>query len=87
VPYDFTRKRLSILVSKGGANRIVTKGALYQVLDVCSTAEASGGTTVDLATVRGQLQQRFEALSGEGFRTLGVAYRDIGAISGISKDK
>ena len=36
--------------------------------------------------VREQLQQRFEALSGEGFRTLGVAYRDMGAASRITKD-
>ena len=86
VPYDFIRKRLSILVSKGDEHRVVTKGALHDVLAACSTAEVSGGTTVDIALVREQLQQRFEGLSGEGFRTLGVAYRDIGAASRITKD-
>jgi Mg2+-importing ATPase len=86
VPYDFIRKRLSILVSKGDEHRVVTKGALHDVLAACSTAEVSGGTTVDIAQVREQLQQRFEGLSGEGFRTLGVAYRNIGSASRITKD-
>ncbi len=86
VPYDFIRKRLSILVSRGAEHRVVTKGALHDVLAACSTAEVSGGTTVDIASVGEQLQQRFEALSGEGFRTLGVAYRDIGSASRITKD-
>ena len=39
VPYDFLRKRLSILVSKGDAHFMVTKGTLTNVLDVCSRAE------------------------------------------------
>ena len=40
VPYDFVRKRLSILVSTGNAHLMVTKGALRNVLEVCSSAEA-----------------------------------------------
>ena len=43
VPYDFIRKRLSILVSKGDEHRVVTKGALHDVLAACSTAEVLRG--------------------------------------------
>jgi magnesium-transporting ATPase (P-type) len=43
VPYDFIRKRLSILVSNGGAHLMVTKGALLNVLSVCKSAETSEG--------------------------------------------
>ena len=39
VPYDFIRKRLSILVSKDNANLLITKGALSNVLAVCSSAK------------------------------------------------
>ncbi|HEX7481944.1 MAG TPA: HAD-IC family P-type ATPase, partial [Candidatus Bathyarchaeia archaeon] len=35
VPYDFIRKRLSVLVSKENKNLVVTKGAMQNVLDVC----------------------------------------------------
>ena len=44
VPYDFVRKRLSILVARDDARLLVTKGALEQVLDVCSWAETADGT-------------------------------------------
>jgi Mg2+-importing ATPase len=86
VPYDFVRKLLSILVARGDTHLMVTKGALQNVLEVCSSAETSGGTIVDIATVREQAQQRFEELSSKGFRTLGVAYRDVGADMLVSKD-
>ncbi len=52
VPYDFIRKRLSILISKGDTDLMVTKGALSNVLDVCSSAEIAEGRIVDIATVR-----------------------------------
>lgn len=86
VPYDFLRKRLSILVSKDGTHLIVTKGALQNVLAVCSSAETSGGRTVDIATVQQQIHRCFEELSNKGYRTLGVAFRDVSSDSFISKD-
>ena len=86
IPYDFLRKRLSILVSQGSTHLMVTKGALKNVLDVCSSAE-SGGATVDISTVQDRIQQRFEEFSSKGFRTLGVAYKNINTDSHITKDE
>jgi Mg2+-importing ATPase len=85
VPYDFVRKRLSILVSKDNAYIMTTKGAVPNVLDVCSQAETPNGA-VQIADVRGQIQRRFEDLSGQGFRLLGVAYKNISA-DRIGKDQ
>jgi Mg2+-importing ATPase len=86
VPYDFIRKRLSILVSKDGAYQIITKGALLNVLEVCSSAEIAHGTPVDITTVQDQIRQRFEELSQKGFRILGMAYRDLGSVNLITKE-
>jgi Mg2+-importing ATPase len=86
IPYDFLRKRLSILVSQGSTHLMVTKGALKNVLDVCSSAE-SGGAIVDISTVQDRIQQRFEEFSSKGFRTLGVAYKNINTDSHITKDE
>ena len=47
IPYDFVRKRLSILVSKSGTNLMITKGALPNILEICSIAEAEPGKTVE----------------------------------------
>ena len=86
IPYDFLRKRLSILVSQGAAHLMVTKGSMQNVLDVCSTAEAKDGTIVDIAAERDRIQKHFEEFSGKGFRTLGIAYRNMGAESRIGKE-
>src|SRR5512147_3085391 len=73
IPYDFLRKRLSILVSQADQYLLVTKGALPNVLAVCSAAETEGGSSVAIATVRNRIQQHLEDFSHQGFRTLGVA--------------
>ena len=86
VPYDFVRKRLSILVSKDNKNLMVTKGALKDVLAVCTQVETSEGTSVQIAGVEQQIQQRFEELSSKGFRVLGISYKDIGSEKLITKD-
>lgn len=86
VPYDFIRKRLSILVLKDDRKLIVMKGALQNVLSVCSSAEKSSGTIVDLTDVQECIQKLFEDFGTKGFRMLGIAYRDISPDSHITKD-
>ena len=56
VPYDFNRKRLSVLVSKGNTRLMVTKGPLTNVMAVCSSAKTPEGTIVDMAGVREQIK-------------------------------
>jgi Mg2+-importing ATPase len=86
VPYDFIRKRLSILVAKDNTHIVITKGALTNVLAVCSSAEAPGGGTANLSQMAGQIQQQFEEVSRQGFRVLGVAMRDVGAQATMTRD-
>ena len=85
IPYDFLRKRLSILVAHDNSNLMVTKGALKNVLEVCSKAENGAGTIVDIGALQGQIQNQLEQFSGKGYRTLGVARKDMGAASLIGK--
>ncbi|MGB8703030.1 MAG: magnesium-translocating P-type ATPase, partial [Thermosynechococcaceae cyanobacterium] len=75
VPYDFNRKRLSILFATENTHLIITKGALKNILEVCTTVEAAPGRIVDIAGERQKLQQQAEELGNKGFRALGVAYR------------
>jgi Mg2+-importing ATPase len=78
VPYDFLRKRLSILVAHGENRLMITKGALASVLDVCTRVETAGGEA-PLEAMRGEIQEQFEAFSRQGLRTLGLAYRELTA--------
>jgi P-type Mg2+ transporter len=77
VPYDFNRKRLSILFATENTHLMITKGALKNILEVCSTVETAPAQIVDIAGERQQLQQQAEELGNKGFRALGVAYRAI----------
>jgi Mg2+-importing ATPase len=62
------------------------KGALSNVLAVCPFAENEAGDKIDTITVAQMIQQKFEDLSNQGFRVLGVAMRDMGTESVINKD-
>ena len=75
VPYDFSRKRLSVIAAAGSsAPRLITKGAVPQVLAACTTDAT--GATVDPAR-RAELQQRVHAITSRGIRVLAVADRAI----------
>jgi Mg2+-importing ATPase len=85
IPYDFLRKRLSILVAHENTRLMVTKGALQNVLDACSKAETGAGVVVEMAPMRDQIQKHLEEFSKKGFRTLGVACKDMGSATQVSK--
>jgi Mg2+-importing ATPase len=63
---------------------MVTKGALPNVLAVCTTVESSAGKILGIGEFQEQIQHHFEEFSQKGFRTLGVAYRNMGSVSKIS---
>lgn len=86
-PYDFIRRRLSILVSKNGSSVMITKGAFPNVLEVCSVAETEPGKVVEISEVKGQIEQKFEEFSQKGLRTLGLAYKDMGQQKTIKKEQ
>jgi Mg2+-importing ATPase len=74
LPYDFLRKRLTVLVEQAGEHILISKGALSNVLNVCTRAETAAGV-IPLEEIRAQLDQHFADYSGRGLRTLGIAYR------------
>jgi P-type Mg2+ transporter len=86
IPYDFLRKRLSILVSHADTHLMVTKGALRNVLALCSGVETRNGTVVDIAGMHDAIQNQFEKFSKQGCRTLGVAYKNLGTRPSIIRD-
>jgi P-type Mg2+ transporter len=86
IPYDFLRKRLSILVSKDNARIMVTKGALTNILEVCSSAETKEGNIVDLNSMKDQIQKHFVEFSENGFRTIGIAFKNITSTGPVSKN-
>ena len=78
VPYDFARKRLSVAVrSDDMASTIITKGAVDNVLGVC-TQFRSNTTVAELtADEQKNIVDRYRKWSEEGFRVLAVASRKL----------
>ena len=85
IPYDFYRKRLSLLLKDQGNAILVTKGALTNVLAICSEVEMGNGTSVAIDEARAQIEQRYEEFSRQGFRTLGLAYKPMGNETQLDK--
>jgi Mg2+-importing ATPase len=85
IPYDFLRKRLSIAVMQGNTHLMLTKGALTNILEVCSSAETDEGTIVDIESVKDKIQKHFEEFSNNGFRTLGIAFKNLPEDKPINK--
>lgn len=86
VPYDFMRKRLSIVVHDGAKDWMITKGALAEVLAVCTQAEASDGSVVPIENARPTILQQFEAQSAQGFRTIGLSWKEVTGDPIINQD-
>ncbi len=80
VPFGFERRRVSVLLEGVEGRVLVVKGAPEDVLRACTEYERDGdGSSAPLdAIVRGSIRERFEALSREGFRVLGIAWRRVG---------
>jgi Mg2+-importing ATPase len=74
LPFDFVRKRASVVMESGDEATLITKGAFQPVLDVCATL--ADGTVLDDGR-RAALAARFGAWSGQGLRVLAVATRPI----------
>ncbi|MCE7980132.1 MAG: magnesium-translocating P-type ATPase [Caldilinea sp. CFX5] len=78
IPYDFVRKRLSVVVrAENDQPALITKGAFDTVLAICTNIQADATVTPLDADQRAQLQQRYLAWSNEGFRVLGIAGKPV----------
>ncbi|ULQ50805.1 magnesium-translocating P-type ATPase [Flavihumibacter fluvii] len=74
IPYDFIRKRLTILVSEQGQPILITKGALPNVLEVCTFYEDADGFIQKLGNTTAEaIRDRFSGYAEEGLRVLGIA--------------
>lgn len=78
IPYDFVRKRLSIVIEEeDGQHRLITKGALDNVLAVCTQVQEDQGPVPFDPAQEKQIRQRYAAWSAQGYRVLGVATKPV----------
>jgi Mg2+-importing ATPase len=81
IPYDFVRKCLSVVtLDAKGVRRLITKGALTKVLALCTRCGPDAAPLDDQR--RAAIQAQYERWSEQGFRVLGVAWRELPQRSG-----
>ena len=89
IPYDFQRRRLTIVVADAaasdGRHTMITKGAFDNVLAVCERVAISGADAALDAAVRQRLRDYFRERSAQGFRLLALATRRLPARAAYSQ--
>jgi len=86
IPYDFERRRLSIVVERQSRRLLITKGAPEGILALSVNYESNGGTAPLDAAALGRCRATYEELSRQGFRVLSVAYAEVEARPDYSAD-
>jgi len=80
VPFDFERRRVSVLVEGEGRRLLIVKGAPEDVLRLAASYQKQGTSALPLDTVaRQKAEETFRALGEDGYRALGVAWREVEA--------
>src|SRR5258706_1398039 len=78
IPYDFIRKRLSVIVSNDqGKHTLITKGALEPVLSICTNIQSENNIYPLDDAARAGIDRLYSDWSEKGFRVLGVAIKNI----------
>ena len=77
MPFDFERRRSSIVVRRGAERLLVCKGAPESLAECCDRYAVGMETRALDDTARGALRERVHALGAQGLRVLGVAWRTV----------
>ena len=78
-PFDFERRRVSVLIDDGSRRRLVVKGAPEDIVALCSLYRTrDGGAQMPMDdAASAAIRERCHELERQGFRVLGIAWRDV----------
>ena len=73
IPFDFTRRRLSIVVSDQEKKRfVITKGAIEEILSICTSVEMEGQIVNMTDTIRKNVLSISKKMNKDGLRVVGI---------------
>jgi len=78
IPFDFVRRRMSVVVEREGKHLLICKGAVEEVFGVCAKGEDADGLFDLDATHLAQLKQVSNELNQDGFRVIAIACKELG---------
>lgn len=77
LPFDFQRRRMSVVVDYEGDHVLICKGAVEEIYQCCSSYQIGEDVFPLIPMIRNDLFEEVERLNKDGFRVLGVAYREF----------
>ena len=77
LPFDFQRRRMSVVVDYEGDHVLICKGAVEEIYSCCNRYQVGDEVFELLEVIRADLFEEVEDLNSQGFRVLGIAYREF----------
>ena len=76
VPFDFSRRRLSVIVSDGNKKQLITKGAVEEILSICTMADDNGNVIPLTSTLKENIKKISKNLNKDGLRVIAVCQKN-----------
>jgi Mg2+-importing ATPase len=77
IPFDFQRRRMSVVIDYEEAHVLVCKGAVEEVYRVCDRYQVDEEINPLIDVIKNDLMEEYEALSSDGYRVLAIAYKEF----------
>ncbi len=77
IPFDFQRKRMSVAVDYEGDHVLICKGAVEDIYKACTHYQIDEEIHLMIDLIKDDLLEEYEELSRDGYRVLGIAYREF----------
>ena len=90
IPFDFSRRRLSVVVSDGTKKQLITKGAVEEILNICTMCDYKGEVSPLTKEIKDNIKKISKKMNEEGLRVVAVCQKnDIALISnfGVQDEK
>lgn len=76
LPFDFTRRRLSVIVSDGVKKQMITKGAVEEILEICNMVDYKGQLSPITSKIKDNIKQIAKKLNKDGLRVIAVCQKN-----------
>lgn len=84
IPFDFARRRMSVVLKdRTGKSQLITKGAVEELLDICTSCEWDGAVVPLTGEIRGQVVRMAMQMNAEGMRAIAVARKENPSVEGV----
>ena len=76
IPFDFSRRRLSVIVSDGEKKQMITKGAVEEILSICSLVDYKGKVSPITKEIKENIKKIAKNLNEQGLRVVAVCQKN-----------